>query len=105
MRVSVFAFIVASAATKVHTTDNDLVELRLRSFNESCNALADSVKCETTCMEKFTECLSKCEDDANCRSLCNREQTTCIDRCPCHDKCSWGCPCGFYQCTPKCEVC
>ena len=23
----------------------------------------------------------------------------CIDRCPCHDKCSWGCPCGFYQCT------
>ena len=20
--------------------------------------------------------------------------------CPCHDKCSWGCPCGFYQCSP-----
>lgn len=21
--------------------------------------------------------------------------------CPCHDKCSWGCPCGFYQCAPS----
>ena len=26
--------------------------------------------------------------------------------CPCHDKCSWGCPCGFFQCSPptNCDI-
>ena len=41
-------------------------------------------------------------DPTGCRSLCNRDHIICFDRCPCHDKCSWGCPCGFYQCDPHC---
>ena len=50
------------------------------------------------------QCIDKCDDnDTQCRNLCSRDSTTCVDRCPCHDKCSWGCPCGFYQCDPHCE--
>ena len=69
-----------------------------RSFNESYNALNDAATCEKGCDTAYEECLRECDPtDAECRNLCNRDYTTCYDRCPCHDKCSWGCPCGFYQ--------
>ena len=72
----------------------------------SCNAKGEAYYCEVKCVKTYEECLAECngsDDPTGCRSLCNRDQTTCFDRCPCHDKCFWGCPCGFYQCDPLCQ--
>lgn len=71
----------------------------------SCNSKGEAYYCEVDCDRTFDKCLTDCtgsHDPTGCRSLCNRDHIICIDRCPCHDKCSWGCPCGFYQCDPLC---
>ena len=106
MRASILALITASTAFEVDLVSYDAAEYSLRSFNESCNVpTTEREKCVGECNTVYTSCMRKCDNaDKTCQQLCGRDHVVCIDRCPCHDKCSWGCPCGFYQCSPKCEV-